>query len=142
VADVTPELVRAYSETYYIIDLSPSVTLRIGLPCDLLRYFHAHYQVRSSVIITACNPRSQRLSETLNRQRHAVLKQQLLALGHPAIPAVARHPSNGWPEEPGFWVPGLSRKQGSILARHFDQNAIVYCGHDAPPSLVFCIQEP
>jgi hypothetical protein len=76
----------------------------------------------------------------VNRQRQAQLRKRLHAFGYDTIAAVARHPANNWPAEPGFWVPGILQWQAHLLAKQFRQNALVYFGSNGVPTLFWCVR--
>lgn len=129
---------QAYRETHYIIRSHPAVVLYIGHPNTELLKLHKVWQVGCSTFITASNPRSQLLDPAENLQRQADLAVILSELGFPYVAGQGCHPSNQWPPEESFWVPGMSATVGLKLAARFSQNAIVYAGGNAIPTLLFC----
>ena len=64
-----PGMLQAFYETEYRVHTDPAVVLRIGEPSPMLRALHAAHGVTTSAFVTACNPRSQQLSESANRAR-------------------------------------------------------------------------
>ncbi len=88
--------------------------------------------------VTACKPRSQRLSDDENRQRQVRLKATLDALGLATYPGVAVDPRGEWPPEPSFLVIGIDHPTAISLAQQFEQNAIVAGRSGEPAELVDC----
>lgn len=139
-ANMRPDslLRQAYRETHYIIRSHPPVVLYIDQPSVQLLRLHEVWQVGCSTFITACNPRSELLDPAENQQRQARLAVTLTELGFPYVAGQGCHPSNQWPAEDSFWVPGMTAATGLTLAVRFSQNAIEYAGNNAIPTLLFC----
>jgi len=127
---------RAYRETDYRVATEPPFVLRIGTFSPELAALHGDYAVTASAFITACNPRSKPLDVAENARRQKELAGTLAETGWRWIDGVGCHPSNGWPGEPSYLVPGLPRESACALGRQFEQNAIVWCGADAVPELI------
>jgi uncharacterized protein DUF3293 len=133
---IDPATLAAYRQTeYHVLGATPAV-LRIGVHCPALAALHAAHDVQCSALITACNPHGVVLDAAVNRQRQKALAAQLLHQGRIGIEGLGRHPTNGWPAEQSFLVPGLSRVAAEALGLQFEQNAIVWAGADAVPELV------
>jgi hypothetical protein len=113
--------------------------LQVGHVSEPLKRFHRSAGVACSAFITACNPRSQPLSDAENVQRMTDLMDVLKARSLQAYPGVGQHPDNGWPGEPSFLVLGLSLEAARVIAAAFEQNAFVWSGEDAVARLVFSV---
>ena len=127
---------RAYRETHYRVLGDAPMTLRIDQASTPLAALHRALGVASSAFITAANPFSQRCDDNANARRQQALAQDVVQRGLRAIDALGEHPSNGWPAEPSFLVPGLSLADARMLGAKYGQNAVVWSGEDAVPRLV------
>lgn len=133
---VDPDTLRAYRETEYRVFADGAFVLRIGEYSAALAALHARRRVRCSGFVTASNPQSRPSSEADNARRHEELRRELVRRGLPGLDGLGRHPTNGWPGEASFLVPGLARDEAVRLGARFDQNAIVWSDADAIPHLV------
>ncbi len=133
---IDPHTVQAYLETDYIVRTEPAFTLRVGHFSDALRAFHQKYATHSSAFLTAWNPYSAILADAVNAERQVNLSKELTRRSLWAVPAVGQHPSNDWPGEESFLVPGLSLEAAKSLGMRFQQNGIVWAGADAVPQLI------
>ena len=133
---IAQEFVLAYLETNYHVHNDPPVTLNIGIVNARLAALHKTHCVESSAFITACNPFSQTLDASANTDRQEALAHDLAQRSLTYIEAIGQHPTNGWPGEQSFLALGLSRKDARMLGEQHEQNAIVWCGHDAVPELI------
>ncbi|NSX16782.1 DUF3293 domain-containing protein [Cupriavidus taiwanensis] len=127
---------QAYRETHYRVPGDMPMTLRIDQPSAALAALHRALGVECSAFITAANPFSQRCDDAANARRQQALAQDVVQMGWRAIDALGAHPSNGWPAEPSFLVPGLSLADARMLGEKYQQNAVVWSGEDAVPRLV------
>ena len=53
-----------------------------------------------------------------------------------ALPAVAQHPANGWPAEPGYLVIGMGRDDAQRWAAQWEQLAVLWTSADMVPQLL------
>jgi len=83
------------------------------------------FEGRRFAIITAHNPRSERLSSEDNALRHEELGRDLKALGLEYTPSTGESPDRSWVEE-GFAVFDMALEQALELGRKYEQHAIVY----------------
>ena len=128
--------IQAYLETNYHVHGATPLTLNIGFANAGLAALHKAHSVASSAYVTACNPFSQALDDSVNDARQAVLAGELQQRSLSYIEGIGQHPRNGWLGEPSFLVLGLSREAAKALGNRHEQNAIVWCGPDAVPELV------
>lgn len=133
---MNPALISAYRETDYIVRAAPEFVMRIDQPCAALAAYYTRRHIAAACVITACNPFSQPLPDAENLARQARLEQELQQAGWHWLPAVGRHPTNGWPPEAGCFVEGMSEEAASEWGRRHGQNAVVWCGEDAIPRLL------
>ena len=128
--------IQAYLETNYHVHGATSFALNIGVANAALAALHKAHSVASSAYVTACNPFSQALDDSVNDARQAVLARELQQNGLTYINGIGQHPTNGWSGEQSFLVLGLSHEDARMLGARHGQNAIVWCGLDAVPELV------
>lgn len=118
-------LERAYRNARYCVD-DPAgrLTLRIGEPCTPLQALLRKKQVGAWAFVTACNPRSQRLSPLDNMTRHQRLLVRVSSLGLEALAAHAAADDGGWTEQ-GLLILGIDEADAIALGSLFEQNAVV-----------------
>lgn len=91
---------------------------------------------RKFAIITAHNPRSERLSSAENQKRHEALERDLIQLGLEHTPSTGESPDGSWVEE-GFVVFDIELEQALELGRKYGRHAVVY-GEGERVALVWC----
>lgn len=136
-AVISPQAIRdllaAYLATRYTVRLADQdVQIRVGAePPPALR---ALLQPGHSwVLITACNPRSQRGPARGNALRMRALARALVAVDPLRVfDAEGCAPDRSW-VEPGLLVIGLDPGITDALARRFEQNALL-AGHGTAPA--------
>ena len=128
--------IQAYLNTNYHVHGAMPLTLNIGVANAGLAALHRSHSVESSAYVTACNPFSQALDDSVNDARQEVLARELHHHGLTYINGIGQHPTNGWTGEQSFLVLGLSQEDAKMLGVRHEQNAIVWCGPDAVPELV------
>lgn len=133
---IDPRTVQAYRETDYVVHADAPVTLKVAVASPGLSAIYKDRRLDSCAFITACNPESRQLPDVDNATRQADLVWELRQLSLPYIEGVGQHPSNQWPPEPSFLVLGLSLEAAKALGVRHQQNAIVWCGADATPTLI------
>jgi len=135
---INAELLQAFRETRtrYEVHGTEPFTLRVGEYSAALAAAHRRFQVDCSAFITACNPLSKDVGAASNAQRHAELGQELSCRGLAHIEGIGQHPSNGWPSEASYLIPGLELEAARMLGESLGQNAIIWSGADAVPGLI------
>ncbi len=133
---LSPELRKAFEETRYHVLIQAPFLLQLGQAQAALGALYRQHQTDCSCFITAFNPMGELLDKDENIERHAQLGRALGAAGLAALPAVAQHPANGWPAEPGFLVIGLGRDDAQRWAAQWEQLAVVWTSADMVPQLL------
>lgn len=134
---IHPRTIQAYLETDYRVHAEPmTFTLRVGVVSEELQALHRQLQTNRSAFLTACNPYSAMLEPVVNRERQANLVKELARRCLTPLPAVGQHPSNGWPDEDSFLVPGLDLESAKLIGIRFQQNGFIWVGEDAVPQLI------
>jgi hypothetical protein len=91
---------------------------------------------RAFAVITAYNPRSEKMSDAENRERHAALEAVVRARGFSYAPSCSTSPAGTWREE-GLVVFDATLAEALELGRQFDQHAVLY-GQGGRVTLAWC----
>jgi hypothetical protein len=134
-SNIDPDTIQAYLETHYCIEGDTPMILLIGEQNASLAALHAISHVESSAFITAWNPYSRRCDPATNARRQEGLAHELTKCGRQFIDGIGLHPTSKW-AEPGFLALGLSLDVAKELGSRYEQNALIWAGHDAVPQLV------
>ena len=133
---ISKATIRAYMETEYRVLGPQPLVLKINQRCSELATAYSTYGVDTAAFITACNPFSRELTDSENTARQVALANELTTGGWRFQEGIGIHPSNEWPGEPSFLVFGLGRQVAEQISTTWEQNAFVWCGDDALPTLV------
>lgn len=123
-------LLAAYRSTTWTVEGSP-LRIRIGRPA-------AGPLSLPCAIVTAYNPRSELATAAENAAADRRLRLRLERAGTPFARTLARArpaAASEW-DEPGYLACGVTLPDAAELARSFGQNAIVWIGSDAVPTLI------
>jgi hypothetical protein len=129
-------MLTAYKETEYRVFGALSFVLRIGEHCASLARLYAQTRTDCGAFITACNPFSRVVDDTVNANQLKRLAEELQQRSLIYFDGIGSHPSGGWTGEPGFFVLGLPLENAKTLGKKYRQNAIVWCSADAIPELI------
>lgn len=135
--DPQAALQQAYLDTHYIVDAEPPFILVIGETNMALAALYVARGVDCCAYLTACNPRSQRLSAAANALRQQALTHDIQKTGLAMLEGRGQHPDGAWPAEPSILALGMTRDLACELGRKYEQNAVVLCGPTALPELVW-----
>ena len=91
---------------------------------------------RAFAIVTAHNPRSEKLPDEENERRHKELERVLLERRATFGPSMGESPDGAWREE-GVVVYDVSFEGALELGRMFEQHAVLY-GEGERVALVWC----
>lgn len=117
----------AYRATCYVVELPDGpLTIRIGCLVPGLDEWMASGGWNCWSWLTSVNPCSRRLGEAENADRLVALQAVLDASGARWCRAKAVADDANWPDEPGFFVPGLACEAARDLAHHFGQAAFLH----------------
>jgi hypothetical protein len=118
-------LLALYRESHYDVELpgGGTVTLRIGANAapEIARWIGA---TQTAGYLTACNPRSQSLTQSENEQRLDGLRQQVRERGGEYLEGAGYMPGEKW-REPSLLVRGVGEGALDALAREHEQNGIL-----------------
>ncbi len=131
----------AYRNTVYRVfprgraDGAGSLDLRIGPADPGLTDLLCREGVRGGAFVTACNPGSQRVTDTANERAQQALARAVARAGLTSLSAVALDPEGNWPAEPGLVILGIGLDEALRLAARFGQNALVWLEAGRAPLL-------
>ena len=129
------ELKQHYLNTTYSVfieDKQYDIKIEQALPQKINRLISKD---KTAAILTAWNPRSQKLSEAENKTRNSALRSQLKE--YTIFNALGQGCDASWPAEESFLVIGISKEQAELVAVEFEQNAYIWFEFDQQASLVF-----
>ena len=119
------DLDRAYRNTTYCVDHpAGSFGIRIDKPCARLDALLREQGAATWAFVTACNPRSQPLSDDENAARHVQLLARVHDLGLKAYAGRGRADCGDWVEE-SLLILGLDEAAAMALGAAFEQYAVV-----------------
>ncbi len=136
-SDKNTALMAAYKATRYRITEGSHFTLKVDTFSPHLQHLYQQQQVKTAAFITACNPRSTPLDEVENQLRMQRLAADVTALSLVALEGIGEDPSGKWAGEPSLLVLGISKEQAQRLGQTYEQHAMLWCGADAVPRLLW-----
>jgi hypothetical protein len=129
-----------YQKAHYSV-LVPSVSgqdIEIGFRIDEtnqhIEELLTKHERSSACFITASNPNGQRIDEQENESRMKELETLILEKQLPHYFGQGGDPKGAWIEK-SLLVMGIELAEADQLARHFEQNAIVWFQRGLAPSL-------
>lgn len=132
-----PELtIRAYRAAVYHVGSEPPFCLKIDQPSHDLKDVYASLGVETAAFLTACNPVGRPLRLETNEDRQRLLRADLKSANLRFIDGNGCDPEGKWAGEASFLVLGISLEQAEALGAKYKQNAILWVGDDAVPSLI------
>lgn len=135
--EIPPALIEAYRATLFMCGDGPDAfVLRIGAYSAPLADLYDSADVSSAAFVTAFNPRSETQSADVNATAHALLGADLAAAGYRLVEGAGEDPDGRWPAERSYLVLGMALAAAQEVGRRYGQNAIVWIGADAVPTLV------
>lgn len=139
-SDIPADLIAAYRSAHYRAGSGPdAITLHVDQHSEPLSQLLIASGHRCAAFITACNPFGVSQNPESNGAACARLRDRLnqcVSGSDQIIKGAGFDPSAAWPPEESFLVLGLDLETSCALGREFHQNAIVWAGEDAVPSLI------
>ena len=131
------ELEGVYGRALYRVDASSPFVLRVGQFSDALKALFELKNCRSAAFLTAFNPQSVKTTDTLNTHAQNQLKFKLSNAGLLWIPGMGldADPRSSWPAEPSVLALNITLDQATVIAKEFNQLAILWCPASAIPEL-------
>jgi len=133
---IPADLIEAYKATDYHVNADTPFVLRVGAASPALSSLYSKYRCDCAAYLTAYNPFSMATTDADNERRHAELVEELARRSLRFIDGVGRDPDGRWPGEVSCLILDLSLETAKKLGRHYEQNALVWCGPDTVAQLV------
>lgn len=135
--EIPEATIAAYKVTYFKVWIEDGFTIQLGEINQQLVGLFAKHQVESAAFITAYNPFSQPETELeKNTAAQAELEAEIESIDLDFYPGQGEDPTGKWAAEPSALVMGIGLEQAKMLGIKYQQNAIVWIGHDAKPHLL------
>ena len=129
-----------YQKAHYSV-VVPSVSgrdlelsFKIDEPNQQIKELLAKHQRSTACFITACNPNGQRIDEKENESRMKELEALIQEKQLPYYFGQGGDPKGAWIEK-SLLVVGIELSEADQIARHFEQNAIVWIQRGLTPAL-------
>jgi Protein of unknown function (DUF3293) len=136
------DLKKAYKSTSYCVEAPGEVIrIRVGLHNPQFDHFLAQFVASQWAFVTAFNPRSRKLSEQENQERHETLAILLAEKGYSFFPCNGVDDDNEWPTERGYVILEVGQAEAENIAHRFEQNAILFGKSNGVPELVMLVEE-
>lgn len=134
------ELEDVYRSTNYVVNHDGNrIVIRIGEVSPALDKLLEENAAASWAFLTAWNPYSQQLTDEENTARQKMLLEELNLRGMVYFHGAGEDSNGEWPSEESVLILGLELHEAIALAKHFEQNAIVFGRLGEPPRLVWCV---
>lgn len=140
----TQELEVAYRNTSYRVDHPDGgFGIRVGEQSDRLDALLATHGMNNWAYVTASNPRSEKLTNGINRLRNAALMAQVTQQGFVIYPGRGESDADDWVAEESVLILGMDAAAALQLGVQFGQHAVLvghaggraelkWCGGPAP----------
>ena len=133
---IADNLLYSYRQTDYQVHGPVPFSLKIGQPSEPLLQLYKQHRCDCAAFITASNPYSEKLDPAVNAQRHLDLMDDLTSRSLIFVEGIGIGQDPNWPGETSSLIFGLALEASRVLGHKFQQNAIVWCDHDAKPELI------
>lgn len=133
--NIDQQLLKAYQETVYQV-LEPPLSIQIGVLSADLNTFLQENDATTWAFITAWNPKSQRLSQKENKQRHQELIKMVKNAGYLYFIGKGIGENPDWEPELSLLILNIAKIDAIQIGKYFNQNAIVFGVYGDVPILV------
>lgn len=132
---ISADLKAAYEATDYHVFAAPPFTMKVDQSIAELRALLVSATVQTACFLTACNPRSQLVSDKANEAAMRALASELDHAELAFIDGEGRDTQDDWPGEASYLILGISREKAEALAVQYQQNAYLWIEADGIPRL-------
>lgn len=132
---IDEELQNAYQNAVYRL-FAPSISWKVGQSVPRMNELLTAMKVQSATFITAHNPGSVLLSPQENEDRQHTLRQLVEEHSWKYLKGQGEDPKGLWPAEASLLVLGINDAEALMLARRFQQNAVVMLDLNGPARLL------
>ncbi|MBY0498629.1 MAG: DUF3293 domain-containing protein [Nitrosomonas sp.] len=134
---IASNLITSYLRTHYQVGAEcNSISLHIDQHSESMAKLLTASKQSCAAILSAYNPHSQLASNEENLAAHEQLRNLLQHRAYPIIESLNIDPTDQWPPEKSFFVPGLDLSTSRSIGQRFNQNAIVWIDNEAIPRLI------
>jgi len=134
---VSKTVINAYNIAHYHVKVPDnSFVLLIEKRSAPLAALMKDLGVTQAAFITASNPFSRKVKDTVNERARKALKNDIEKLGVVFYEGSGEDPSGKWKVEASYLVLGIAQEQARALGVKYGQNAIVWVESDATPELL------
>ena len=135
--EISAEKIAAYRATDYRFGEGfDAITLRIDQASPALLELYARLAHTRGVFITAFNPYGAAQDAAQNEAAHVRLGRELRGLYPIVIEGAGADPTGAWPPENSYFALGVDLDAARAIGRRYQQDAVVWAGHDAVPQLI------
>lgn len=135
----------AYRNTHYWVYETASPAnpsgdcwlLRVEQHQPLLLRAYIRHGVHCASYLTACNPHGRLLDAAENSKRMLALREALRQQGWQWAEGFGQDPRGQWPGEDSVLVWGMDRPVALAWGAQWQQKAVLFCGADAVPELLW-----
>lgn len=132
------DLETAFRDTDYFVDGPDGrFAVRVDEICEKLDELLPCVPQLRWAYITACNPNSDRKSETKNPDRMHQLESDVRAAGYQYYRGEGVGRVGDWPAEPSLLIIGIEKPAALFLARCYGQDAFIFGTRGQPARLVW-----
>jgi len=131
---LSPEKLKRFETTDYIIDDDPPLIMHIGERNDSIRTLFASFSVETGAFITAWNPGGEAAPIDDNYVRQADLLTEIETLRLNYFVGQGIHPDGDWQED-SYLILGISQEDADRIGQLFGQAAYVWLSNSGVPEL-------
>jgi hypothetical protein len=131
---LSPEKLKRFETTDYIVDDDPPLIMHIGERNDSIRALFASFSVETGAFLTAWNPAGEPVPIDDNYERQADLLREIEALRLNYFVGQGIHPDGDWQED-SYLILGISQVEADRIGHQFGQTAYVWLSNSGVPEL-------
>ena len=136
---IPTSLVKSYRATTYVASTpAGELRLRVGEVDARFDKLLEETGVACWAFVSAANPRSVRLDDAENTERHVTLRAAVRAAGWRCFEGSGVGDDAEWPAEASLLVLGMSEAEAAALGRRFGQHAVLVGKAGRPARLLAC----
>ncbi|CAA0097376.1 Uncharacterised protein [BD1-7 clade bacterium] len=130
---------QAYTDTLFRVSFSTQTfDLKINQPNHEFERFCLANAIKTWAIITAWNPCSQKLSDTINHERSLSFLNQLSLSGFDIATALGIPSNSDWEPEESYFIYNISKESALKIGHIWEQHAIVFGDKRHVCELLYC----
>ncbi|MBM75327.1 MAG: hypothetical protein CMK59_07990 [Proteobacteria bacterium] len=134
---IPSELLKAYTDTDYVVHASPDFILNISKHSNAFAQLTKTLRCWEAVFITAHNPYSKPQSPLKNKESNDLLEDEIIQNGWTYFKGVGQSKDCTWKED-SFLIFNIDQQSAYNLGKRHRQNAVVWIGSNCTPILLIC----